>query len=94
VALNKGLTVIGCFLFFSYRSPSLSDLSGATSSCCGTEAATPDSPVEEGWTKCSQRQVQPLQRRTTEQSRDATFRSHEKYFDYKMYVFGHKYSSK
>jgi hypothetical protein len=25
---------------------------------------------------------------------DTTFRSYEKYFDYKMYVFGHKYSSK
>jgi hypothetical protein len=92
VALNKGPTVIGCFLSFSYRSPSLSDLSGVTS-CCGTEAETPDSPVKEGWTKCSQRQIQPSHR-TREQSRDATFRSHEKYFDYKMYVFGHKYSSK
>ncbi|XP_023718129.1 uncharacterized protein LOC111870245 isoform X1 [Cryptotermes secundus] len=76
-------------------SPSLSDLSGATSSCCGTQAETPDSPVKEGWTKGPRSQVQPLQRRRTkEQSRDATFRSHEKYFDHKMYVFGHKYSSK
>jgi len=73
----------------------MSEVSGATSSCCGKEVESPDSPAEEGWTKCPRRQVQPLPpRRTREQNKDATFRSYEKYFEHKMYVFGHKYSSK
>jgi hypothetical protein len=73
----------------------MSELSGAASSCCGTEVESPDSPGEEGWTKCPQRQVRPLQqRRVREKNKDVAFCSYEKYFEHKMYVFGHKYSSK
>lgn len=73
------------------RSPSMSDLS----SYCGTDVESPDSAVEEGWTKVSRRRRRPLQRRgTREQNNDAAFCSHEKYFEHKMYVFGHKFSSK
>lgn len=77
------------------RSPSISDLSGVAASSCETEVGSPESPGEEGWTKCPQRQARPLQqRRSSQKNKDMAFRSYEKYFEHKMYVFGHKYSSK
>jgi hypothetical protein len=59
---------------------------------CGTEVETPDSAGEEGWTKLPRRR--PLQTRRTREKNVTAFCSHEKYFEHKMYVFGHKYSSK
>ncbi|KAJ9598716.1 hypothetical protein L9F63_010602, partial [Diploptera punctata] len=74
-------------------SPSMSDLSQGTS-CCGTELESPDCPtVDDDWAKSSKRKTRPRPRRSRKES-DGGFRSHEKYFEHKMYVFGHKYSSK
>lgn len=81
------------------RRPSMSGLSGvsssSSSSCCGAVDESPESPGEEGWTNCPQRQARPLRRGTSREAEKAVaFRSYEKYFEHKMYVFGHKYSSK
>jgi len=62
------------------------------SSHCGTEVRTSDSAGEEGWTKLPRRR--PPQTRRTREKNVTAFCSHEKYFEHKMYVFGHKYSSK
>jgi hypothetical protein len=63
------------------------------SSNCGTEVEASDSAGQEGWTKLPRRR--PLHaRRTTREKNVTAFCSHEKYFEHKMYVFGHKYSSK
>jgi hypothetical protein len=67
----------------------MSDLS----SYGGKEVESPDSAVEEVWTKLPRRRP-PQTRRTREQNKDGAFCSYEKYFEHKMYVFGHKYSSK
>jgi hypothetical protein len=74
----------------------MSGLSGASSSSsrCGAVDESPESPGEEGWTNCPQRQARPLRRGTSrEAERAVAFRSYEKYFEHKLYVFGHKYSS-